>query len=915
MSQRYIGGLIYNPPGGFSGYFDGSGDYLTLASSSNLALGSGDFTLEFWVYSLNNTSGSDKVIFDQAASNTLLIYIESTDGSFVVRDYGVSNIFSIPSFPVNFWTHVALSRASNTLRLFINGAQVGSTSNSTNLTQNGTTIGRFNSGGEEFNGYISNLRLVKGTAVYTSAFNPPSGQLQAVTNTQLLTCAYSTFRDGSSNSFAITVNGNTVVSTQNPFPLTTLPNPALGNQGNGIYTMSQYQSLLSQNLWPSIDPYFKNVTLLLHGNGTNGAQNNSFVDSSTNNFSITRNGDTTQGTFSPFSQTGWSNYFDGSSQYLSVADSADFDFGGGDFTVEYWEYRTAAKNDVTPINRRINISGSNNSIWMFGYEVSGNLSGYFNNGAGTIYLNISMGAALYNSWNHYAIVRSGNTVTIYRNGTNIQTGSLTQTLPAAGQPISIGRMQSGYDFNGYISNVRLVKGVAVYTGNFTLPTSPLTATQSAGTNIAAITGTQTSLLTCQSNRFIDNSASPKTITVNGNVSVQAFSPFQPTAAYSASTNGGSGYFDGSGDYLSFSAVSVGTSAFTFECWVYTSAANTLQLTFGAPSINPTGGLSIQLLSNGTTVQLDSYTVSNQQFTIPTRTAQSWNHLAVCRDGSNNCTVFWNGTRSSTGSVTNTTNYSGGFGNIGANGGFEAFTGYISGARAVIGSSVYDPTQSSITVPTSPPTAVSNTKLLLNFTNAGIIDNTAKNDLVTVGNAQISTAQSKFGGASMYFDGSGDFVQTFASNQDLAFRTGNFTVECWVYFNTSGQHGILQLSTNPGGFNTSNTNSIAMQRSGTGQWEIYAKSTNPSASATINQSQWYHLAIVRNGTTTTFYVDGVSTITVTSDSTDYTGTYIGLGAIYSTGVPLNGYIDDLRITKGIARYTTNFTPQRSQWQDQ
>ncbi len=90
----------------------------------------------------------------------------------------------------------------------------------------------------------------------------------------------------------------------------------------------------------AVDAYFNRVTLLLPGNGTNGAQNNTFLDSSTNNFSITRNGNTTQGTFSPFSQTGWSNYFDGSSS-LSYAANADFNFGTGTFTVEGWAYITA----------------------------------------------------------------------------------------------------------------------------------------------------------------------------------------------------------------------------------------------------------------------------------------------------------------------------------------------------------------------------------------------------------------------------------------------------------------------------------------------------------------------------------------------------------------------------------------------
>ena len=71
------------------------------------------------------------------------------------------------------------------------------------------------------------------------------------------------------------------------------------------------------------DPYYEYTTLLLPGNGTNGAQNNTFLDGSTNNFTITRNGNTTQGTFSPFSQTGWGNLFvSASSQYLSLSSSS-----------------------------------------------------------------------------------------------------------------------------------------------------------------------------------------------------------------------------------------------------------------------------------------------------------------------------------------------------------------------------------------------------------------------------------------------------------------------------------------------------------------------------------------------------------------------------------------------------------------
>ena len=74
---------------------------------------------------------------------------------------------------------------------------------------------------------------------------------------------------------------------------------------------------------PTQDPQFNYTTLLLPGNGTNGAQNNTFLDSSTNAFTITRNGNTTQGTFTPFSQTGWGNYFDGTGDYLSIGTASN----------------------------------------------------------------------------------------------------------------------------------------------------------------------------------------------------------------------------------------------------------------------------------------------------------------------------------------------------------------------------------------------------------------------------------------------------------------------------------------------------------------------------------------------------------------------------------------------------------------
>jgi len=100
------------------------------------------------------------------------------------------------------------------------------------------------------------------------------------------------------------------------------------------------------NAGEEADEDFANTVLLLHGDGTNGAQNNTFLDSSSNNFTITRNGNTTQGTFSPFSKPDgrWGNYFDGTGEYLSAASNAAFSIGSSSFSIEAWIYPVAFKS-------------------------------------------------------------------------------------------------------------------------------------------------------------------------------------------------------------------------------------------------------------------------------------------------------------------------------------------------------------------------------------------------------------------------------------------------------------------------------------------------------------------------------------------------------------------------------------------
>jgi hypothetical protein len=284
-------------------------------------------------------------------------------------------------------------------------------------------------------------------------------------------------------------------------------------------------------------------------------------------------------------------------------------------------------------------------------------------------------------------------------------------------------------------------------------------------------------------------------------------------------------------------------------------------------------------------------------------SNAWNHIAVTRSGSS-ATVYVNGI-GTTGAMATTDNVNAGATlKIGAdNDGSVAVRGYISDFRIVKGTRVYT---SNFTPPTAPLTAIANTSILLNYTNAGIIDNAMMNNLETVGNAQISTTQSKFGGGSMYFDGTGDWLfMPPNSNNDLG--TGNFTIEMWIY-PTAALNTFRMLMAKA--TNTDETY-ISLSAGGTGgQLDVYGGSIVFNLNNSISLNTWAHLAIVRVGNTWTAYVNGTSlgsnTSSLAFNLSGIYGTYIGRYG-QNPAHEWNGYIDDLRITKGYARYTSNFTP--------
>jgi hypothetical protein len=398
-------------------------------------------------------------------------------------------------------------------------------------------------------------------------------------------------------------------------------------------------------------------------------------------------------------------------------------------------------------------------------------------------------------------------------------------------------------------------------------------------------------------------------------------------AYSTSLIGGSGYFDRSGDWLSTpsnAAFTFGTGDYTVECWFYPLVADGTNQSIWSTNWGANGALLMTYdhpSVGSKKFGLFDYTINSGAPTLTSSSAfpiNQWNHVVIARSGTT-VKMFVNGfQQASATQSTNLTRDVFAVSSVYSGSATETSYGYISGLRVVKGTAVYT---TAFTPPTAPPTAITNTSLLLNYTNAGIYDNTAKNVLETVGNAQISTTQSKWGGVSMAFDGAGDWLQMPFTQTTSLSGTIPFTIEFWVYMNSLAARGTV-VARNNGSTAAGSQFDLNIETTGQVNVAFYTGgatiSTN-SATGVITTGRWIHVALSKDSVGGyRIFVDGIQSGSTTTNTGAINSPTIPMtvGAQNTSGgVSLNGYIDDLRITNGVARYTTNFTPPTSQLQDQ
>ena len=684
-----------------------------------------------------------------------------------------------------------------------------------------------------------------------------------------------------------------------------------------MFSSSAYQNTGAATIdYGPKDPNFTKVVLLTKTLGLNGGQNNTFIDSGPTGNVITKAGNVTQGSFNPFlPSTGFGVNFPSSSFISFPNTSSKFDLGLTDFTIEFkllftsagavcgtYQWSTGAKGGWEVF------AAANGSITMAqaGFTGATSATGLFTAGV----------------WTDIAITRTGTTFKFFKDGVLFSTTSATVNLvgPTGPYPnvIRIGaHLTDGSaiesPINATISNLRISNTIR-YLSSYTPVLFDSTGVDG-----------NTLLLTCCTSSFFDyvTSFTIDSTYIRGTPTATSCTYTNIASLYLSSIYGGSAYFDGTGDRLTMANgitdLKMGNGDFTIEFWVYPLVLNNNNYIFtgqGDGASVPGSSFAIMVCGPSGTGTSDFYAGGTGVFstTAGKPSLNTWSHLAYVRIGGR-LSAYMNGVLLSerTDMAANSVNvgYTNYPAQIGSGGNFlSPFNGYISGLRIVKGTGLYS---APFNKPTKAPTAITGTSFLLNFTNADIYDASGINDFETVSNAQITTSVVKYEPGSMKFNGTSDYLKA-PNNANLSLITGDFTIEGWIYVNalsTSNMNivnkdGILNTSYPQYDLSVSSAGKLtAFLGNGTGLSPV---GTTYTGTTTISTGAWHHVALVKSGTYCIGFLDGNQEWKVAA-ATMYEGNkplYIG----YATGGPasyyFNGEIEGVRITKGLARYTANFT---------
>lgn len=831
-------------------------DYLTIADHASFDFGSGDFCEECF---FNLTKAIPvyqyKHLISQRASATsnscftVSLYAPSSDAVQIFLSFtynGTTQVtvaYDIPIPTVNIWYHLAVVRNGSNLDVYLDGVKRGTTYNiGSNTLYNSSAvlsigIDNAGSGTSFFAGvFIDELRISKGAARYSSNFTPAVAEYSSDSYTKLLL-----HFDGSDDSTTFTDSGNTVH--------TVTPN------GNAKLKTADFANI--------------------------------YEDSSGGGRSLTAVNITISDAQYKFGSR--SAYCDGNGDYVKGTETAQYNYGTGAFTIDFWfRLETASRTNILYSH-----GGSNETAAVGGvvYVNSSNKLGYYCSGAKIT----GATTIVVDTWYHVAFVGNGGadgsrTLKLYLNGT--QEGSTyTFNYNFAAREVWVGTNEDSTSecLKGWMDEFRISNNER-WSSDFTPDTSAYSTDANTilllhleGTSVAPVFGTAM------------------------------------------------GKFDGNGDYLSVPVhndFKFGSDNFCIEMRVRQTTTGGNYCPISRWGNGNSWNVQIGLAGDGANKLRFEYTCDGSESNLVLDWTQdySWHHLVICREGN-----FLYMARD--GVILGGKTISGSF----ADGTSDLYIGRMVGVTTKDWNGNIDELRiskgaarfsSSFTPPSSELSDDVNTSLLLHLNGSHgsqtFTDSSSNTHTVTKGgNAFIWGEPQIFGTACLFntnnlMSGSNGYLALYHS-EDWYLGDANFTIDFRVMFTraVSGQYYYILCQ------KTANGTDVAINLYYYNNKIVFEYSTNGTSvtsttfNTTINPFVAYHLAIVRNGTEVALYVNGTKDSTTRNIGTSViynsnSNIFICCNNNYGVGNNMYGFMDEFRVVRGAAKWTSGFTPPSSEY---
>jgi len=570
--------------------FNGSTQYLT-GTSPNL---SGTWTVEMWCYWTTGGTQTTIVSFNNGSNSGINLWKNSSNQ--LVADDGVNGVVAMSTVTptINAWNHIAFVRVGTTTSGYVNGVLAGTTTYTPGTTS-AVSVGRYNgSPFYYFPGYISNLRVVNGTAVYTAAFTPPQAILPAITNTSLLlnvTTSANFIRDNSTNNYTLTNNGTATWIATGPFNQgsTTLKqrivNPSVTG-GTAVEVYNQFDEftgapIVNNNLMVWVDA---GQTASYSGSGATWTD----LSGNSKNYTLTNSP-----TFRSLTGGGVITFAGASSQYATTATTLFNSTTTNTYSINIWVYPTGAGQIVSVDGQ----STPNTAYHYTALEITAAGLIYFGQWTGAMTTIITSARSL-NAWYNLAITYNGTTATAYVNGASVGSSAIAWSAPGANTFFALmsqdatnmsgttayasGSIGAFSVYNRALTAAEIVQNYNALRNRYEL--ASITATQmpvvqrqqNSGTLLinsgifdeftgapVVDTGLQLWLDAAQTTSYPGSGATWTDLSGAGNNGTLTASP-----TFSSTTNGGTLTFNGSSQYATTTLSSATISDGTLSAWCY-----------------------------------------------------------------------------------------------------------------------------------------------------------------------------------------------------------------------------------------------------------------------------------------------------------------------------------------------------------